>query len=78
MMKIHLQLDNTTLLALLNFGSTHNFILEAAANSTTLLIQSHASMKVTMGNGKHVPFLSVLCQGTFTVDDEAFHMDLFV
>ena len=37
-MQIHLQLNNNTLLLLLDFDLTHNFILEAASNSMTTLL----------------------------------------
>jgi hypothetical protein len=76
--QICLQLSDTTLLALLDSGSTHNFISEATVNSMALPLQRHASIKDTVANGEHVHCLGILRQAAFSIDGEAFHKDLFV
>jgi hypothetical protein len=63
---------------LLDFGLIHNFILEAVANSMALPLQCRANMMVIVGNNERDPYLGDLCQATFSIDGEAFHMDLFI
>ena len=53
-MQIHLKLGDTSLVALLDSGSTHNFISEAAAQWMGLPLQHHPRMTATLANGERV------------------------
>lgn len=61
-MQLHIKISDTTLLALLDSGSTNNFISEDAAARTAMTLHRRARMKVTVANGERVPCLGVLRQ----------------
>ena len=66
------------LIALLDTGSTHNFILEGAAQQIGLPIQSRPRLTTTVANGERVSYTSVLCSTAFTIEGAPFAADLFV
>lgn len=76
-MQVHIQLGGATLLALLDSGSTHNFISEEAAGRTSLLLAPRNNMKVTVANGEHVPCPGMYRATTFSIDGEHFTTDFF-
>lgn len=67
-MQVHIQLGGNRLLALLDSGSTHNFVFEEAAGRTSLKLNPRDNMKVTMANGKKVP-----CPGIYRLLECPFH-----
>ncbi|XP_044431667.1 uncharacterized protein [Triticum aestivum] len=74
-MQMHVTLGGVSLLALIDSGSTHNFIAEEAAARATLPSPTTEKMRVTVANGERVP-----CQGayravSFRIDQEAFSED---
>ena len=77
-MQISVSLGATTLIALLDTGSTHNFIAEAAALRTGLAVQPRPRLTATVANGEKVTCPGVLRQAPITIDDNEFRVDLFV
>jgi hypothetical protein len=65
------------LLALLDSGSTHNFIAEEAASCTSLQFRPEGKLQVTVANGDHVPCSGVYHGATFSINGEAFSGDFF-
>ncbi|XP_066384984.1 uncharacterized protein [Miscanthus floridulus] len=60
MMQIQVALGDTSLIALLDSGSTHNFISEAAAQRTGLPLQHHPHLMATVANGERVSCLGII------------------
>ena len=77
-MQIRLRVGQASLMALLDSGSTHNFITEDAARRTGLPLQHRSGMMATVANGEHIACLGTIRQASFTIDEESFHTDLFV
>lgn len=76
-MQMHIMLGGVSLLALIDSGSTHNFIAEEAAARIKLPSPTLDKMRVTVANGERV-----LCRGMyrtmpFHIDQEAFSADFF-
>ncbi|KAM3243961.1 hypothetical protein ACQJBY_055715 [Aegilops geniculata] len=74
-MQMHITLGGVSLLALIDSGSTHNFIAEEAAARATLPSPAAEKMRVTVANGERVP-----CQGayravSFRIGQEEFSED---
>ena len=67
-----------SLIALLDSGSTHNFISEAAAQRTGLPLQHRPHLTAMVANGKRVSYLGIICQATLTISGDTFAADLFV
>jgi hypothetical protein len=76
-MQVHLQLGGASLLALLDSGSTHNFISKEAAACTSLQHMSKGNMKVTVGNGERVSCSGVYRATVFSISGEGFTTDFF-
>lgn len=58
-MQVRIRLGGADLLALLDKGSTHNFVFEEAVGLTSLSLQPRRNLKVTMANGECMPYPSV-------------------
>ena len=56
------------LIALLDTGSTHNFISKGVAQQTGLPIQSHPRLTATVANGERVSCTGVLRCAAFTIE----------
>jgi len=76
-MQVRVQMGGTTLLALLDSGSTHNFVSEEAAARTSLQLQSRGSMKVTVANGNRVPYPGAYRAVPFSINGDRFTTDFF-
>ncbi|XP_066340433.1 uncharacterized protein [Miscanthus floridulus] len=76
-MQVHIQLGGASLLALLDSGSTHNFVSEEAAARTSLRLQPRGNMKVTVANGERVPCPGVYRAVPFSIASEPFSTDFF-
>lgn len=76
-MQVSTIMGGATLRALLDSGSTHNFIFEEAATHTNLQYQPYSQMKVTVANGERVPCMGVVRHMPFTIDEEHFVGDFF-
>ena len=76
-MQMHIMLGGVSLLALIDSGSTHNFIAEEAAARITLPSPTLDKMRVTVANGERVPCHGVYRTVPFHIDQEAFSADFF-
>ncbi|WVZ75067.1 hypothetical protein U9M48_023159 [Paspalum notatum var. saurae] len=77
-MRVPVSIAKATCHAVLDLGSTHNFISEAAAAHTGLRFTPRAGMQVTVANGEHIPNLGVFSRAAFSIDGKGFTGDLFV
>lgn len=77
-MQVQVALGETTLVALLDTGSTHSFIAEAAAERTGLPIQPRPRLTATVANGEKVPCPGVIRHAPLVVNNIDFCVDLFV
>ena len=77
-MQIRLRVGQASLVALLDSGSTHNFIAEDVARRTCLPLQHRSGLAATVANGERIACLGAIRQAPFTIDEESFHTDLFV
>ena len=66
------------LTALLDTGSTHNFIAETAATRTGLQVFSDPRLTATVANGERISCPGVLRQAPIVIDGEEFCVDLYV
>jgi hypothetical protein len=67
-----------TVHALLDSGSTHNFVSTPAAANCGLCFTPRTNINVTVANGDKVPAVGVFRDATFTIAGEAFCADVFV
>ena len=75
---LRVALGAASLVALVDTGSSHNFIGEAAASRTGLPIQPRPRLTATVANGERVPCPGVLRQAAISIEGMAFHVDLYV
>jgi hypothetical protein len=78
MVQLKVELGATFVVALLDTGSTHNFISEAAAQSSGLPIQPCPRLMMTVANCEKFSRPGVLRQAPVTIDGQEFRVDLFV
>jgi hypothetical protein len=76
-MQVCITLGGASLLALLDSGSTHNFVAEEAAARTTLRLQLRGGMRVTVANGERVSCPGVFRAAPFSVEGTNFSTDFF-
>jgi hypothetical protein len=67
-----------TVVALLDTGSTHNFIAEAAARQTGLHIQPRPRLMTMAANGECVSCPGVIRCAPVIIEGDRFYIDLFV
>jgi hypothetical protein len=77
-MQVAVMLGATPLVALLDSGSTHNFISEAAARRSGLPQQQRLRLSTMVANGKRITCVGVIRNAPLTVSGDAFPADLFV
>ncbi|XP_066347901.1 uncharacterized protein [Miscanthus floridulus] len=77
-MQIMVSLGATSLIVLLDSGSTHNFIAEDAALRTGLPIQPRPRLTAIVANGERVACPGVIHRAPISIDNTPFHIDLFV
>ena len=77
-MQIRVGVGATSLIALLDTGSTHNFIGEEAARRSGLPIQPRPRLAATVANGDKVSCPGVLRHALLVIGDLSFANDLFV
>eukprot|EP00267_Zea_mays_P045001 XP_020397235.1 uncharacterized protein LOC109941145 [Zea mays] len=76
--RVRVQVGAVTLTALLDTGSTHNFIAEAAASRTGLAVQTSPRLTATVANGERIACPGVFRQAPITIAGEDFCVDLYV
>jgi hypothetical protein len=77
-MQIDVNLAGNAFIALLDSGSTHNFISESAAQRTGLPLQHRPRLTATVANDDRVSCVGVIRQAAITIHDDTFLVDLFV
>jgi len=77
-MQVVVQLGNITVTALIDSGSTHNFVSEAAARHTGLCFIPRTDLEVTVANGDCVRCPGVFRDAVFSIDNEHFRADVYV
>jgi hypothetical protein len=75
---LRVSLGATSLIALVDTGSTHNFIGEAAASRTGLPIQPRPRLTATVANGEKVTCPGVLRNAPIDIEGLMFDVDLYV
>jgi hypothetical protein len=77
-MQIAVTLGTVSLVALIDSGSTHNFIGEEAARRTSLTLQQRPHLTALVANSERVTCEGVIRDAPLLVDGEPFPADLFV
>jgi hypothetical protein len=75
-MQVALRIGDRDLVALLDSGSTHNFIHEDLATVVGMHFSSDRRLGVTVANGNKVTFRGLLKHAAITIDKERFIVDL--
>jgi len=71
-------LGAATFVALVDTGSSHNFIGEAAAQRTGLDVQPRPRLTATVANGEKISCPGVIRRAPLSIEGMAFHVDLYV
>jgi hypothetical protein len=77
-MQIAVTIGPVSLVALLDSGSTHNFISATAAHQSGVPIQSCPRLTAMVANGERITCAGVLRNAPLHVDGESYPADLFV
>jgi hypothetical protein len=77
-LQVRTSLGAASVVALLDTGSTHNFIAEAATRQTGLHIQPHPRLTVMVANGERVSCPGVIRRAPVIIKGDQFYVDLFV
>lgn len=76
-MQLDISLGGASLLALLDSGSTHNFLAEGVATRCSLQLSASGKLQVTVANGDRVPCPGVYRGTPFSINGEEFTGDFF-
>jgi hypothetical protein len=76
-MQVRIHLGGASLLALLDSGSTHNFVAAEAAARTSLQLRPEGKLQVTVANGDQVPCPGAYRGVAFSIGGESFSGDFF-
>jgi hypothetical protein len=76
-MQVRIQLGGASILALIDSGSTHNFISEEVAARTLLQLLPRSNMKVMVANGERVLCPGVYSATALNIHSETFSIDFF-
>lgn len=77
MMQMRINIGGASFLALLDSGSSHNFITEEAAARTDLVLVPQRGMRVTVANGDRVACPGVYRATPFLIEGEDFAADFY-
>lgn len=77
-MQVSVHIGGLTLTALLDSGSTQNFVSTPAAEHMRLCFIPRDNIAVTVANGDRVACSGVFRDAPFSIGDEAFRADIFV
>jgi hypothetical protein len=76
-MQLKVRVGDRELVALLDSGSTHNFINEEIAANIGATFSSGCRLCVTVANGDHVTCRGLCRQAAVSIDQESFIIDLY-
>ena len=74
---MHIVMSSTSLLALIDSGSTHNFIAAEAAGHANLPTLTQGQLRVIVANGERVQCPDVYRNAPFSVNTEEFQADFY-
>jgi hypothetical protein len=77
-LQLKVQVRAATLIALIDTGSTHYFIGEAAAQRASLPIAPQTRLTATVGNGERIACSGILRQAPIVIDSRPFAVDLYI
>ncbi|XP_068648649.1 uncharacterized protein [Aristolochia californica] len=77
-MQVKARLHHLMLLALVDSGSTHNFINEPATQQLGLHIQQQRGLSVSVANGAKIASVGLCANTPFTIEGHSFQVDLLV
>ncbi|XP_068645195.1 uncharacterized protein [Aristolochia californica] len=77
-MQVKAKLPHLLLLALVDSGSTHNFISEPATKQLGLEIQQQKGLSISVANGAKIPSVGLCANTPFTIEGHSFRADLLV
>jgi hypothetical protein len=77
-MQIAVALGVTSLVTLLDSGSTHNFISEEAARRSGLPLRQRPRLTALVANGERVTYTGVIRDAPLLIDGDSFPADLYV
>jgi hypothetical protein len=77
-MQLQVTLGATSLVAMLDSGSTHNFISEAAAARTGLPLEHRPRLTAMVANGERVACVGVIRNAPLDIGGHCFPADLYV
>jgi hypothetical protein len=76
-MQLAISIGGASFRALLDSGSTHNFITEDAATRTNLTLAPHGGMRVTVANRERVACPGVYSDTPFVIEGEHFSANFY-
>jgi hypothetical protein len=77
-MQVRVSVVTIVFTTLLDFGSTHNFIIEDMAHRTGLPLLHHSCLMATVANGERVTCPGVIKRAPLTINNDMFYVDLSV
>ncbi|KAK3146343.1 hypothetical protein QOZ80_3BG0264910 [Eleusine coracana subsp. coracana] len=77
-MQMVTHMGSAMLTALLDSGSTHNFVSEAAATAAGLTYTTRPGLHVMVANGERIPCSGVLHNVAFSINDAPFRADFYI
>ncbi|XP_066382289.1 uncharacterized protein [Miscanthus floridulus] len=77
-LQLEVQVGAATLLALIDTGSTHCFIGEAAAQRAGLPVEPQPRLTATVANGERISCPGVLRHAPVVIDNRPFAVDLYI
>ncbi|XP_068655781.1 uncharacterized protein [Aristolochia californica] len=77
-LQVRAQLHHLQLLALVDSGSTHNFISQTAAEQLVLVIQQQTGLSVSVANGAKISSVSISKATHFDIEGHSFIADFLV
>lgn len=77
-MQVKTQVGGQELVALIDSGSTHNFLSEAAVRDLNMKVQPHIGLCVVVANGERMPCVGFSAGTPIAIESEDFAVDLCV
>jgi hypothetical protein len=77
-MKLHVAINDSMLMALVDSGSTHTFIREAVASQIGLQVAPRLGLSVKVTNGDRVTSKGICPKQRVSIDDEEFDINCYI